>query len=98
MFRTLAVTDHMIRHRDTDQETIKLQVLFVTGEKHWHEMDAIRLESPMLIVEYALQKRLVAKPHFSWVTSFCNKNDMKALVLKAKLAGREPKIKFGVRC
>jgi hypothetical protein len=96
-FKILAVTDHMIRHRDTDQETIKLQVLFVTGEKHWYEMDIIRLESPMLIVEYALQKRLVAKRHFSWVTSFCNENDMEALVLKAKLAGREPKIKFGVQ-
>eukprot|EP00978_Attheya_sp_CCMP212_P037702 scaffold180327_cov41-Attheya_sp.AAC.1 len=55
------------------------------------------MESPMIIVEYALQNRLVDHRHFKWITSFCNNNDLESLILKAKLAGREPKIKFGVQ-
>eukprot|EP00978_Attheya_sp_CCMP212_P035696 scaffold156893_cov59-Attheya_sp.AAC.1 len=76
---------------------VKLQVLFVSGEKHWYPIDVIRMESPMVIVEYALQNRLVNQRHFKWITTFCNNNDLESLILKAKLAGREPKIKFGVQ-
>eukprot|EP00978_Attheya_sp_CCMP212_P007692 scaffold17875_cov63-Attheya_sp.AAC.5 len=76
---------------------VKLQVLFMSGEKHWYPIDVIRMESPMVIVEYALQNHLVSQRHFKWITSFCNDNDLETLILKAKLAGREPKIKFGVQ-
>ena len=96
-FKILAVTNHMIRHKNTPEETVKLQVLFISGEKHWYPIDVVRMESPMVIIEYALQNHLVSQRHFKWITAFCNNNDLEALILKAKLAGREPKIKFGVQ-
>eukprot|EP00978_Attheya_sp_CCMP212_P012060 scaffold29942_cov44-Attheya_sp.AAC.1 len=97
-FQVLAVTNHMIRHKNTPDEMVKLQVLFMSGEKHWYPIDVIRMASPMEIVEeYALQNRLVDQRHFKWITSFCNNNDLESLILKAKLAGREPKIKFGIQ-
>ncbi len=96
-FQVLAVTNHMIRHKNTPEEMVKLQVLFMTGEKHWYPIDIIRMESPMIIVEYALQNHLVSQRHFKWITSFCNNNDLESLILKAKLAGREPMTKFGVQ-
>eukprot|EP00978_Attheya_sp_CCMP212_P026225 scaffold85832_cov24-Attheya_sp.AAC.1 len=83
-FQVLAVTDHMIRHKNTPEEMVKLQVLFMTGEKHWYPIDVIRMESPMVIVEYALQRNhLVSQRHFKWITSFCNNNYLESLILKA---------------
>eukprot|EP00978_Attheya_sp_CCMP212_P022905 scaffold69213_cov34-Attheya_sp.AAC.4 len=58
----------------------------MSGEKHWYPIDVIRMESPMVIVEYALQNRLVNQRHFKWITSFCNNNDLELLILKAKLS------------
>eukprot|EP00978_Attheya_sp_CCMP212_P025247 scaffold80878_cov54-Attheya_sp.AAC.1 len=96
-FQVLAVTNHMIRHKNTPKEMVKLQVIFMSGEKHWYPIDVIRMESPMVIIEDALQNRLVSQHHFKWITSFCNNNNLESLILKAKLAGREPKIKSGVQ-
>eukprot|EP00978_Attheya_sp_CCMP212_P046504 scaffold395719_cov83-Attheya_sp.AAC.2 len=80
LFQVLAVTNHMIRHKNTPEEMVKLQLLFMSGEKHWYPIDVILMESPMVIVEYVLRNHLVSQRHFKWIVSFCNDNDFNKFV------------------
>eukprot|EP00978_Attheya_sp_CCMP212_P019690 scaffold55403_cov44-Attheya_sp.AAC.2 len=74
---------HMICHKNSPEDMVTLQVLFMSGEKHWYPIDVILMANPMVMVEYVLRNHLVSQCHFEWIAPFCNDKDFNKFVKRS---------------
>ena len=94
----IAITEHRIRHKGTDDEEVTLRVQMLDGTSQFFPMDVLRLEHPYLVTEYAVQKNIQGHSAFEWTRDYSDKSsNLDSLICCVKTIGRQPKIKFGVQ-
>jgi hypothetical protein len=77
---------------------VRLCVRFRNGEVQWTQMDAVKLQDPFPIIQYAKRNRLEKVPSFAWIEKIVQDNDRLVQLARAFKAKVEqgPRYKFGV--
>jgi len=62
-------------------------------------MEAVQLQQPQTLVEYAIRKQLTSHPDWTWMREFAKAPGNQARIVKAFLAiaQKGPKYKFGIK-
>jgi hypothetical protein len=90
IWRCIAVTKHKIRDLDKDDIHVKVKALWGDGEETWVRSDALRLQDPSPLIEYAVKRRLTKHPLWEWAEEYLKDDDRMASMvqaLKAKVNG-----------
>ena len=73
------------------------KVNWIGGDKQWVDMETLRLHDPYLVVKYAIQHKLTAKPGFEWTKHYLEADKVLTNMVFSYKASRFLKnIKFGV--
>jgi hypothetical protein len=76
---------------------VRLCIRFRNGETQWVQMDAVKLQDPFPIIQYAKRNKLEKVPSFAWIEEIIKDNNrlvQLARAYKAKIDSG-PKYKFG---
>ena len=81
-----------------DDKHVRLCVRFKNGEKQWTQMDAVKLQDPFPIIQYATKNGLEKSPSFDWINEVVKDEERLTQLAKAYKAkvDQGPKYKFGV--
>ena len=109
----IRVHDHKVDHvgrvdrtkkRVVKERHIRLLTEMADGEKLWIQEEAVRIDAPKAIGQYAISKGLLSHPDFQWVKKHfrMDKRQIRALrvygaAAKQPTGPRVAKYKFGVR-
>jgi hypothetical protein len=76
---------------------IRLCVHFRNGETQWAQMDAVKLQDPFPIIQYAKRNRLEKVPSVLWIEAIVKDNDCLVQLARAYKVKVDngPKYKFG---
>ena len=92
----VAVTGHQLRRYDPQDIHYRLDVQWLNGEKTSVRADAMKLQHPDMVANYAVTKKLTEKPAFDWVADYLESHvDIKAKIVNMN-ARAVKKFKFGV--
>ena len=97
MWSVLKVLHHSKRTTNPDDVHIKVKVLWRNGERTWERYNTIRIAELLLLIEYAVEKKLVRHPDWSWTAEYAKTNGQASELRNVfKAAREENKFKFGV--
>jgi len=65
----------------------------------WEQLEAIQLQQPKPLIDYAIWKQLTSHPDWKWTKEFAKAPGNQAQIVKAFLATAQkgPKYKFGIK-
>ena len=77
---------------------IYLQVIWKSGGHSWISLKSLRLHDPYSCVMYAISKKLIHHPEWSWTTDFIDDTDEYSKLIHALKTSKQmgPKYQFGV--
>lgn len=105
----IAVENHKVfqtsRFDTKQQKTVstrhlRLLTTFDNMEQSWVQANALRMDRPQVVVDYASKRQLLEHPDFQWVSKEYPESKQVSTVLRAMAANRGdygPKFKFGVQ-
>ena len=97
LWRCIRVLDHRSRKIDPDDHHVKVRVLFNNGDVTWSRMDAVRVDDPIPLCQYAVKARLLSVPGWTWVHDYVTSDERFANLAKAYAASISGiNYKFGV--
>ncbi len=92
----LAIIGHQLRRFNRDDIHYRFDIQWLNGECTLIRADAMRLQHPDMVADYAQAKNLTSKPKFEWVKDYLDSHlDVKANIVNMN-ARAVKKFKFGV--
>jgi hypothetical protein len=97
MWTGIQILAHVKRELNPDDVHIKVKVLWRNGEQSWERLDAMHLQDPMLLIEYAKENKLYLHPDWSWTKEYVKDHgQVNELRNALKAMKNKPKYKFGI--
>ena len=97
MWTAVKVLDHRKCTHNAADLHVKVKVLWKNGEVAWVRMQALQLQDPYLLIEYAVQHKLMKHGEWSWVLLYVNNDKtLNSLATILKTTRTETKYKFGI--
>jgi hypothetical protein len=98
VWKPVAILDHSLRTHNKDDVHVKVKVLWSNGEETWVRVDALLVDEPIILTEYARKNRLQSQPHWKWTIDYANlEEEALAIAQVFKVSSRMDKqYKFGI--
>ncbi len=97
MWKAVKIMEHSVRDFRKDDLHLKVKVLWRNGERAWVRMEALRMQHPFLLIQYAVQNKLQHQLEWQWTKEYAiNDPTLLEITLALKAARNETKFKFGV--
>ena len=92
----IAITGHQLRRFDPDDIHYRFTVQWLNGDQTSVRSDALSLQHPDMVADYAVTKKLTSKPAFEWVSDYLESHrNIKANIVAMNSRAAQ-KIKFGI--
>ena len=97
MWTPLKVLNHRSKKYDPTGNSVPINIQWMNGDTGWVTMESMRLQDPMVLIKYAIQKRLCHLDEWIWVKEYLEPNtSLHAIIQIMKATRDEPRYKFGV--
>lgn len=99
VWKLVAILDHMLCKLKRDDVHVKVKVLWPNQKKTWVRMDALQIDKPILLMEYAWKNKLQSLPHWAWMLDYATSEDEAVAIAQAfQVSSRMDKCyKFGIK-
>ena len=70
LWKPTLVTKHRVVHKIGQKRKCLVQVQWLMNGASWVDINAVRLQCPFVLIEYALRKKLFKLEDFKWVQQY----------------------------